>query len=124
MKKSNIITLAALAVAAYFLFFRKDRKENNNTTETGTEPETEPAPDEEDWPDTTETEPVIETIVNKEPCPYCGTPNAVVKRTYRDKQLTQLTVECGNKSCPGPRSKQNKYSQSSFSGKIHGAGAQ
>ncbi|MCQ2318774.1 MAG: hypothetical protein MJZ90_07650 [Bacteroidales bacterium] len=124
MSKSNIITLAALAIAAYFLFFRKDRKENDNTTETKTELGANPETDAVDWPELPIPEPLIETTETKEPCPYCGTPNAVVKRTYRNGQLTQQSVSCGNKSCPGPRSKQNKNSQSSYSGKIQGAGAQ
>lgn len=122
MSKSNIITVAAIAVAAYFLFFRKDGKKNN-TTENNTTTEV------IEWPEppVTEppvTEPLIETTETKEPCPYCGTPNAVVKRTYRDGQLTQLDVACGNKSCPGPRSKVTKNTSSSCSGKITGAGAQ
>lgn len=114
MSKSNIITVAAIAVAAYFLFFRKDGKKNN-TTENNTTTEV------IDWVKPPVTEPLIETTETKEPCPYCGTPNAVVKRTYRDGQLTQQYVACGNKSCPGPVARKNENTLSSFSGKITGA---
>lgn len=116
MNKSNIITIAAVAVAVYFLFFRKDRKENDNTTE--------PMTGVDNWPELPIPEPLIETTETKEPCPYCGTPNAVVKRTYRNGRLTQKSVSCGNKSCPGPGAMEIKITSSSFSGKITGGAAQ
>ena len=34
-------------------------------------------------------------------CPYCGTPNAEIKRTYQGNTLIATDVFCNNKSCPG-----------------------
>lgn len=46
-------------------------------------------------------EPEIEVKVTMEDCPYCGTQNAQITRTYKDGVLVKTEVACGNKSCPG-----------------------
>lgn len=108
MKKNTLYLI--IAIISLYIAWRTFRinKDIRDTQRSMAQPETEPA-DPNGVPAPIPTaygrEKVVTTI---EDCPYCGTSNAEITRTYKNGKVIKMSVVCPYKSCPGPYGKVKK----------------
>ena len=113
--KNTLFYIIILAVVGYVIYrLRKPAAKPTATTTTETPSNSGlfvPANESDDDTGTVdpgEPQPATTEKTTTENCPYCGTPNAIVTRVYKNGKVIKMTVMCGNKSCPGGYGKVKK----------------